>query len=156
MEIKKMSSDYRKKYRRGFTLIELMIAIAIIAVLAAVAYPSYTDYLTRTKRASAKSFLMILADRQEHFFLDNKRYAIDLNELGFGAAFVTIDRSGNPIPALAEDRIYAAGVINVTATTFRAIAVPQLSQAVHDTRCGNMMLDQSGFKSNSGASTNCW
>ncbi len=146
----------RKRDQRGFTLIELMVVIAIVGLLFAIAVPSYTDFITRTKRATAKSFLVALADRQEQFFLDNKRYAIDLNELGFGNAFVTIDDQGNTIPALAADRIYAAGVVNVTATAYLAIAVPQLNQAVNDARCGNMMLNQAGFRSNSGVSNDCW
>ncbi len=155
MNIRKMTTG-DKKLQCGFTLIELMVVIAIVAVLVTVAYPSYTDYITRSKRATAKSFLVRLADQQEHFFLDNKRYAIDLNELGYGNAFITIDRQGNSIPALAADRIYAAGVINVTATSYLALAVPQLGQAINDTECANMMLDQAGFRSNSGAGTDCW
>ncbi len=146
----------RKKDQYGFTLIELMVVIAIVGLLVAIAVPSYRDYVTRTKRATAKSFLVALADRQEQFFLDNKRYAIDLNELGFGNAFVTIDDQGNAIPALAADRIYAAGVVNVTPTSYLAIAVPQLNQAINDATCGNMMLNQAGFRSNSGMSNDCW
>lgn len=151
-----MNNDDRKNDQRGFTLIELMVVIAIVGVLAAVAYPSYSDYVTRSKRTTAKSLLVMLADRQEQFFIDNKRYAIDLNELGYGNAFVTIDNQGNSIPALAADRIYTAGVVNVTPTSFLALAVPQLNQAINDGDCGNMMLDQAGFKSNSGVSTDCW
>ncbi|MCH9025616.1 MAG: type IV pilin protein [Proteobacteria bacterium] len=151
-----MDNDHRQNSQRGFTLIELMVVIAIVGVLAAVAYPSYTDYVTRSKRATAKSILVMLADRQEQFFIDNKRYAIDLNELGYGNAFVTIDNQGNSIPALAADRIYTASVVNVTPTAFLALAVPQLNQAINDSDCGNMMLDQAGFKSNSGVSTDCW
>ncbi len=156
MGIKKMNSDGRKKDQCGFTLIELMVVIAIVGVLVVVAYPSYTDYIVRTKRAAAKAFLMTLAGRQEQFFLDNKRYAIDLNELGYGNAFVTINDQGNTIPALAPDAIYAGLVVNVTPISFLAIAVPQLGQALNDNDCGTMMLDQAGFKSNTGVSTDCW
>lgn len=60
---------------RGFTLIELMITIAIIAVLAAVALPSYTDYVTRSKLTEAHSFLADLRVKMEQRFQDARSYA---------------------------------------------------------------------------------
>jgi len=62
------------RYARGFTLIELMITIAIIAVLTAVAFPSYTDYVTRSKLAEAYAHLADLRVKMEQFYLDNRRY----------------------------------------------------------------------------------
>lgn len=62
---------------RGFTLIELMISVAIVGVLVAIAYPSYTNSLIKGNRANAKSFLLEVAQKQQQFLLDNRAYGTD-------------------------------------------------------------------------------
>jgi len=59
----------------GFTLVELMIVLAIIAILTAIGYPSYQSYIQRGVRSQAQQFLMDLAQRQEQYYLDNRSYA---------------------------------------------------------------------------------
>jgi len=63
------------RHGRGFTLIELMITIAVIAVLTAIALPSYTDYVTRSKLAEAYAHLGDLRVKMEQSYLDNRRYS---------------------------------------------------------------------------------
>ena len=61
--------------RGGFTLIELMITVAVIAILAAIALPSYTQYIIRSKRSAAQAQMMDIANRQQQFLIANRSYA---------------------------------------------------------------------------------
>lgn len=64
-----------RRLARGFTLIELMITVAIIAVLAAIAVPNYTDYVTRSKFTEAHGMLADLRVKMEQYYMDNRRYS---------------------------------------------------------------------------------
>jgi type IV pilus assembly protein PilE len=66
-----------RKSRSGFTLLELVIVVAIVAVLAAIAIPSYQEHLRKGRRAAAQSYLMDLAQRQQQYLLDARAYAPD-------------------------------------------------------------------------------
>lgn len=71
-----------RKKQAGFTLIELMMTIAVIGIIMVIAWPNYQQYIAKGKRAEAQSFLMDLTQRQQQFLLDSRRYAADLDELG--------------------------------------------------------------------------
>lgn len=67
--------------RRGFTLVELMVTVAIIGILAAIALPSYNQYVVRSNRAAAQSYLMELSQAQAQFMADTRSYAASTDEL---------------------------------------------------------------------------
>ena len=70
--MKKLSFSRR---RNGFTLIEVMITVAIVAILASIAMPSYNRYIIRAKRSAAQAQMMEIANREQQFLLANRSYA---------------------------------------------------------------------------------
>jgi len=150
------NSTKSRNAQRGFSLIELMIVVAIIAVISAFAYPSYDRYVIKTKRSVAQNALLQVADRQQQFFMDNKRFAADITNLGFPANPYVVDDNGTSTVASDADAAYSLSLSNVTATTWTATATPLNSQLSRDTYCGSLTITQTGAKSKSGASDECW
>jgi type IV pilus assembly protein PilE len=142
--------------QRGVTLIELMIVIVILSVIASVAYPSYMNYVVDTKRTAATSILLQVADRQQQFFMDNKRFANDLTNLGFANNPLVIADDGRTMANAADsESTYSVALSNVTATAYTVTAAPLNGQAARDTECGSMTLNQTLTKG-SGGGSDCW
>ena len=80
--VEKRIQSVPRHHFRGFTLIELMIVVAIVGILAAVAYPSYQDHVRKGNRAAAQAFMMEVAQRQQQYLLNNRSYAESLAALG--------------------------------------------------------------------------
>jgi type IV pilus assembly protein PilE len=70
---------------RGFTLIDLMITVAMVGILAAIAYPSYTNYMVKSRRSSAQTYLMDVAQAEQQYLLDSRSYATSLTALNMTA-----------------------------------------------------------------------
>ncbi len=73
----------QKLKKRGFTLIELMIVVAIIGILAAIAIPNFIRFQARSKQSEAKSNLKSLFTAERSFYQEKDRYSIYINEIGF-------------------------------------------------------------------------
>ncbi|MBA3773874.1 MAG: prepilin-type N-terminal cleavage/methylation domain-containing protein [Ramlibacter sp.] len=73
----------RKGRQDGFTLIELMITVAIVAILAAVAYPSYTSHVQKGARRAAQAQMLDIANRQQQYLLANRAYAATTTALNY-------------------------------------------------------------------------
>lgn len=71
--------------QKGFSLVELMIVVVIVGILAAVAVPSYQNYIVKSNRAAAQSFMTDVANRQKQYLLDARAYAPDMATLGMTA-----------------------------------------------------------------------
>ena len=87
------------KRAAGFTLIELMITVAIAGIFAAMAYPSYQNYLLKNRRGAAQTFLLQVAQRQQRYFLDNHSFATDLTTLDVTTPLEVSPYYGTPVIA---------------------------------------------------------
>ena len=150
------------KRTRGFTLIELMIAVVVVAILTAIALPQYSSYVLRARRADAKTALLELAARQERFFAVNNAYTSNAANLGYGAGAtfpVNVSPGSNNYYTLAVPTVTAGSA--TTLPTFVATATPTGAQQ-KDTPCYTFRVDSLGVKTNldSGgaviANANCW
>lgn len=74
----------------GFSLVELMVAVAIIGILAAIALPSYNQYLIRANKSAAKAVLLEAASRQEQYIVQNRSYFVTTTDNDFSGLGMTI------------------------------------------------------------------
>lgn len=142
---------------RGFSLLELMIVVAIMGILAAIALPSYGNYVLRSNRTVAKTVIMKIVGQQESYYSDRKQYAATLDALSptFTAATMYVRRDGELQAANTSDTIYAVTLIGAGGSAYSVQASPVNAQT-KDTSCGTLTYASTGAKTVSGTATDCW
>ena len=142
--------------QQGFTLIELMITVAIIGILSAIALPSYQQYVARGHRAEAKAVVLEAASHMERFYSENFRY--DKDTAGTDIALpVGLNRSPKEAGSAKQYDISVAS----TQTTFTLTATRATGSAMANDPCGNFTLTNTGVKALASAATGqtvatCW
>lgn len=149
------AADPMKPQQResGFTLIEVLIVVAIVGVLAAIALPSYSRYVARSQRADARAQLLQAAQYMNKFYAANDSYSVARN----GNA-VALPATLQISPASGA-RLYQLDTVNSTfaATTFQLVFQPVNSMS--NDPCGSLTLDNTGAKGITGTGMtrdDCW
>ncbi len=144
-----MHNTFRKMQQqrartRGFTLIELVVAMAVVGILVAIAFPSYQEQVRKTRRADGKAELMETAQQLERCYTRFSRY----NDGNCGVA----------LPFDSSEGYYVVSAAAITASAFTLDATPQGDQA-NDARCGVLRLTSTGQQGSQGQGTDaneCW
>lgn len=138
------SKAKQMKKNTGFTLIEIMVVVAIVGILTSIAYPAYQESIRRSNRAAAKAALLDIASRQEKFFSLNNQYT-DLATLKVSTT-LTNNSSTNIY-------ILSMNINNANnPPTFTATATAQGNQAGDS--CGNFSINNYGQQTPT--TKGCW
>jgi type IV pilus assembly protein PilE len=135
----------------GFSLIELMVTVAILAILATIATTSYTAQIQRSRRTDARNALLDLAGREEKLFSTTNAYTNSLANLGYSSS--TVGSGYYTVAVVSPDPTQPAGVSSYIIT-----ATPTGSQ-VGDTQCATLSVNQTGLQTYTPTTTpagTCW
>lgn len=143
------------KPQRGFTLIELMITIAVVGIITAIALPSYNEYIRRSRRSDARVVLLQDAQFMERFLTENDRYDLQRD----GATPVALPNTISPAATTGTQVMYNITLAAVNRNSYTLQAVPVAGNAMDGDVCGTYTIDNLGVKGNSNNSrstVDCW
>lgn len=139
-------SSMNSSSSKGFTLIEIMIAVAMVALLASIALPSYQNFVVRTNRSDAQDILTRVMFEQERFASRNRTYTVNLAALGYNL----VDIGGGVLVLVSENGLY-----RVTAAVCTANGAIGGGAAIPISRCVRLTATPTpgGYQANDGALT---
>jgi len=147
--------------QQGFTLIELMIVVAIIGILAGIAYPSYLETVTKSRRTDAKGALLGFANAMERHFTETNSYCDAGGTGGTSSCGGSTKDTGSPSifattsPVDGGTAYYNLTISAVNTTTFTLSATPTTPQSSDS--CGTLTLQHTGAKGVSSSTVaDCW
>jgi type IV pilus assembly protein PilE len=130
----------------GFTLVEMMITVAIVAILAAVALPSYQKYVVRGKRTAAQAQMMDIANREQQYFLANRAYA-DYDTLNSQTGYtLPSEVSANYTPTIEPGKVLDASCAAVASATPSFVITLTATASGSQQGDGNLSLSSEGVK----------
>jgi len=133
--------------QRGFTLMELMITVAVVGILAAIAYPSFTEQIARSRRTEAQTILLSGQQWMERFYSENYRYdqnsasTLVTDSSQFPSRFSTSPVAGQGAP------LYTIAVSTPTRDSYTITATRRAGSNMATDRCGDMTVDHLGRRS---------
>lgn len=139
--------------QKGFTLMEVMVTVAIIGILSAIAIPSYSQYINQANRSDAKAVLLENVQILERNYTESNRY--DLDSSGNSVASLLVTKSPKPGSGTA---LYNIASPTLTATTYNLTAIPITGSRMEGDGCGTLSINQLGQKAATGSlgSNTCW
>jgi type IV pilus assembly protein PilE len=138
-EAEQMTKIAKRNRIAGFSLLELVIALAVVAVLAAIAYPSYSQSIINGRRADGKTALVNLGNRMEQYYAQNNTFA---------SATIASSPSTDVLSAAASEQGYYTLTIPPATLTANSYTIQATRAGVQtaDTHCGNLTLTSAGVK----------
>lgn len=141
--MKRNQMAHPKRPISGFTLIEVMIVVAIVGILAAVAYPSYQDYLKKARRSDAQQLMMEIQSKEQQYLLDRRLYTSALNDTG-----LNLSKDGW---SFTSATVMTNSYYNLSVTVDNAVAPPTFSMTA--TAIGTQVSDGNLTLTNTGTKT---
>ena len=135
----------------GFTLIELMVAVAVVAILGTIAMASYSSQIQKSRRTDARSAVMDLAGREEKLFSTTNAYSATPSDLGYGPL-------GAVFPIAVGSGYYQVSVAIGNPPTSYVITATAIGAQAADTKCTTLAVNELGSQASTGTDTvaACW